>query len=72
MIQVRGNRLARVVAHNCYAAARLARCRDEFRCPVSGLGCCHCLGLQQGQLPLGTLAYIPATSSDDTKDFQRV
>src|ERR671924_177451 len=36
IIQVGGNRLARVVADDRHAAAGLASCRNEFRCPVGG------------------------------------
>ena len=41
VIKVGGDRLARVVADNRHAAAGLARCRDELRRPVSGLGSRH-------------------------------
>jgi hypothetical protein len=72
VLEIGGDRLAGVVAHDCYAAAGLARCTDEFRSPIGGLGYCHRLDFQQGQLPLGTLADIPAAGSYGAKDLQRV
>jgi hypothetical protein len=72
IIQVGGNRLARVVADDRHAAAGLASCRNEFRCAVGGLSCRHCLDFEQGQLPLGTLANVSAASGYGPKDFQRI